>query len=468
MKIFPPGYLSRWLYLWGPDRPCVYSRRLASSRIPLEVVGFDPGTLRCSWRLHVPEIYDAIVVGAGPGGSALAADLASRGVKVLLLDKSRFPRDKACGDALSPRAVRVLHRLGVDDLLREVGYSIEGASLTAPNGLTIEAELRGADHDRTGYVVRRIDLDERICDHAVQSGAELVDRTRVSEVGDGGSEPPYVVGMRGGKRHRWQARLVVLAVGANLTLLDRMGLLPKRQKLSFAMRAYWRGTKPLGDRIQLRFDGVPLPGYGWIFPVSESEANVGVCIFNRSPGSGSALPSLLESFVGQPAVDDLLGSGQMDGPPKGFPIRTDFHRSPARRGRVLLIGEAAGLVNPFTGEGVDYALESAMLASKTIRKCLEHGDFSDRALSHYERDLRQEFQRMFVVTSFIRRFYMNERMLNALARACKRWPEVPRVFVDVLLTRTDPLQVFSPRIVARVGRSLLNIGLGYQRVEVSG
>lgn len=416
----------------------------------------------------MPEVYDAIVVGAGPGGSALAAALASRGIKVLLLDKSQFPRDKACGDALSPRAVNVLHRLGVKELLHEVGYSIEGASLTAPNGMTIEAELRGGVHDRTGYVVRRIDLDERLCDHAVQSGAKLVDRTRVTDVGEGESGVPYVVGMRQGKRMRWQGKLVVLAVGANLTLLDRLELLPARQKLSFAMRAYWRGTKPLGDCIQLRFDGVPLPGYGWIFPVSETEANVGVGIFNRSPDSGGELPSLLEAFVRQPSVDELLGPGEMDAHPKGFPIRTDFHRSPARRKRVLLIGEAVGLVNPFTGEGVDYALESAMIAGKTIRRCLERGDFSERALSQYEQDLRKEFQRVFVVTSFIRRFYMNERMLNALARACNRWPEITRLFVDVLLTRTDPLRVFSPRVISRVGRSLINAGRAYQRVEAGG
>ncbi len=416
----------------------------------------------------MPEVYDAIVVGAGPGGSALAADLASRGIEVLLLDKSEFPRDKACGDALSPRAVGILNRLGVNDLLLDVGYRIEGARFTSPNGLTIEAELRGADHHRTGYVVRRMDLDECLCSHAVQSGAHLVERIRVTAVDERSSGMPSVVGRRRGRRIRWRGRVVVLAVGANLRLLDNLGLLPSRQRLSFAMRGYWKDTKPLGDRIQIRFDGVPLPGYGWIFPVSDTEANVGVGIFNRDPGSGTQLASLLDAFIDQPALNDLLGPGRMIGRPKGFPIRTDFHRSPARRNRLLLIGEAAGLVNPFTGEGVDYALESAMLASKTVRECLERGDFSDRALSRYERDLRDKFQRVFVVTSFIRRFYMNELMLNALARACKRWPDVTRLFVDVLLARTDPLRIFSPRIVSRVGRSLLNVGRGYQQLEARG
>lgn len=398
---------------------------------------------------------DVIVVGAGPGGSVLAGDLARQGLSVMLIDKARFPRDKTCGDALSPGAVKILRELGQIDSLWHHGRRIDGLSVTMPQGTAVQAPFATTtDQTTPGYVIRRFDLDNQLCQFAVRAGAELVEGLRVTEVGDGGAGAPYVAGERDGRRFEARARTVVLAVGANLGLLRRIGMAPSQTTLSFAVRQYWSGTPDLGRMIQLRFDGVPLPGYGWIFPLSASSANVGVGVYGSATSAGKPLPAVLDEFLRHPAVAESLRSGGPEGPPKGFPLRTDFHRSRARRNRLLLIGEAVGLVNPFTGEGIDYALESALIASRAIQQSHLSGDFSAQGLAEYEHLLRDRFQRVFVLTSTMRRLYMNARVLGALGRACIRWPEVTRLFVDVLLTRKDPLQVFAPGVLWKLLRSL--------------
>jgi geranylgeranyl reductase family protein len=401
------------------------------------------------------QTYDVVVVGAGPGGSVLSADLAGSGRSVLLLDKFQFPRDKTCGDALSPSAVRILRRFGQIEDIWSKGRRINGLRVSTPSGLAIDAPLSSTSDDGLpGYVVKRFDLDDQLRQLAVRSGAEFVDRVRVSEVDQHASDVVSVAGIREGRRIEVGGRVVVLAVGANLGLLIRLGLVGRDPDLSFAVRQYWTGARELDHRIQLRFDGVPQPGYGWIFPLSNTTANVGVGVFGQTKASGIGLPAMLDAFLRHPPIEETLSPGKPDGPLKGFPLRTDFHRSIVQRQRVLLIGEAAGLVNPFTGEGIDYAMESALIASQTIQGCFAGSDLSVRALGRYEQRLRARFQRIFVWTSLMRRVYMNPRVLDALGRACLRWPDVTRLFIDVLLTREDPLRAFSPGVVLKVLRSL--------------
>lgn len=392
------------------------------------------------------QLYDAIIVGAGPGGSGLATWLAREGLDVLLLDKQAFPRDKTCGDALSPRAVRILRSLGIHELLPTLGYQIDGISVTTPSGAQIEAPI--TINGDPGYVIRRIDLDEGLRAAAVTAGAEFVGDVRVTHVTE---EEGRVIGESPRTPLWWRGRVIILAVGANVGLLKQLRLLPDRPEFGYAARLYFEDMTGLLRQIQFRFDGVPLPGFGWIFPLSESTANVGAGLFGHPRRTAY---DVLQQFLRHAPVVELLGDGHAVDQPKAYPLRTDFHRSPARRGRLLLIGEAAGLVNPFSGEGIDYALESAVLAGECLLDCFAKGDLSEQALSRYERQLRARFQRVFVLTSWMRRVYMNERLLDALGRACARWPDLTRLFFDILLAREDPLKAFGPKVVLRVLRNL--------------
>ncbi len=398
--------------------------------------------------------YDVAVVGAGPGGSAAASLLARAGLRVALLDKAHFPRDKTCGDALSPRAIHVLQQLGLRSQVEGLGYHIEGVTFVAPQGRQVRAPL--SPHPRYAahaLVLRRIKLDDLLRRHAIEEGAEFLGGARVQQVETlkGGVQVSF---SRNGRQERLQARVAVIAVGASLPLLQKMGLLPRRVIYSYAARAYYEGVRRLDRDIQIRFDGVPLPGYGWIFPLAPGTANVGAGFYRRSRHTPLTASGALAAFLQHPPVAAMFTAAHRQGAVKGFPLRTDFHRSPVRGKRTLLVGEAAGMVNPFTGEGVDYALESGSLAAECLQACFATGDFSERALGAYERRLRGRFQRFFVLTHGLRQIYMNPWLLDPLVLACQRWPETTRLLVDVMLAYRDPAQALRPSVIWKVLRSI--------------
>jgi geranylgeranyl reductase family protein len=400
------------------------------------------------------ELYDVVVIGAGPGGAATAAFLARTGLRVILLDKFEFPRDKTCGDALSPGALHILGALGLADSLRQSGYRVDEVAITSPEGLTVKAPI--PDHPvypAHAFVVPRFLLDDLILNASLTAGAEFQGGTHVHSI-ERGRENLTVIGESGRSQRRLSARMVVLAVGANLRLLRSMNLIDGRVGYAHAARAYFEGITGLARRLEIRFDGAELPGYGWIFPVSPDTANVGVGLLPRRGRKPPGAASLLAQFLSSSHLTARFESAHQVGPIKGFPIRTDFQRSQTIGDRMLLVGEAAGLVNPFTGEGIDYALESARIASESLMACFEQGDFSRRSLSRHDRALRHRFQRLFVLSHRMRRQYMNPILLDPLIRACARWPELTDLLVRTLLTYADPGEAIRPAVMLKVLRCL--------------
>src|SRR5919201_1588697 len=180
--------------------------------------------------VQVPTRCDVVVVGAGPGGSAAAFFLARAGLDVLLLDRATFPRDKTCGDGLTPQATAIADEMGALDELLASGHRVTEFEIVAA-GARFEGGVNVAQLSVEGDAVRLL--------------------------GQRSSEPVEV-----------RAPLAVVATGANMGLLERAGLLPQRPQVAVAARAYLEAAVPGDRRLSLRLDGVPLPGYGWVFPVS--------------------------------------------------------------------------------------------------------------------------------------------------------------------------------------------------------
>ncbi|MDW8350797.1 MAG: NAD(P)/FAD-dependent oxidoreductase [Anaerolineae bacterium] len=380
-------------------------------------------------------MHDVAVIGAGPAGSATAHYLARRGVDVLLIDKFDFPRDKTCGDGLTPRAVGVLQDMGLSEELQRVGQVIRRFEVFAPNGRsTGDVVTLGDGMPAYALVVPRRILDDHIRRRAMQSGARFEPCVHVSHVrveASNGAAHVALHGERNGRHVTFQARLAVVATGANTGLLLRSGILRVQPRVIVAARAYFEHVRELANTWTLRFDGAPLPGYGWVFPIVPDAANVGVGYFQYNR-TASAL-GFFESFVRSPAMRQWLAGAVQAGPARGYPLREDFLTSPTFGERVLLVGEAAGLVNPLTGEGIDYALESGRIAADHIYDMFAHGDFTRPQHVAYDRALRERFQMLFEFCLWVRRWCAHPIALNVLVTMANRRSDLRRKLTQIVL-----------------------------------
>jgi geranylgeranyl reductase family protein len=377
---------------------------------------------------------DVLVVGGGPAGASTAHHLAQCGLDVMVLDRSEFPRDKTCGDALTPRAVRVVDDMGLLPELLAVGAPIRGYDVVAPNGRATHGAIPATPTTPDlALVVRRHELDARLLGRALRSGARLESGLTITGL-EGSADRVRVWGERGGRTVSHQAPLAVLATGASMGLLRNSGILRALPRTMLAARAYVSNIPPAvaRDRLQLRFDAAPLPGYGWIFPVAGDAANVGVGFFpgRRSPATAA---QAFERFVQAPAPRRLLWGGRLERPVKSYPIRVDFLTAPHVGQRLLLVGEAAGLVNPLTGEGIDYALESGQLAARRVATMFELGDFSSAQLALYDRELGEHFARLFRFCAQVRDWYLRAPLLNVLVSMANRRADLRGLLTNIVL-----------------------------------
>ena len=320
--------------------------------------------------------------------------------------------------------------------LLAAGRRVDHVEIVAPGRAATHAAIAGrAGGAAYALVVPRRRLDDAIRARAVASGAAW----------RGGLDVVAVAADRAGVAIEardahgpvaLEARVAVIATGASVGLLRRSGLLAGTPQMLIAARAYFEGVEGPADRLQLRFDGVPLPGYGWVFPVSATAANVGAGYFApawRRRWRRITARAAFEAFVAAPALREALGRARMIGPVQGYPLRVDFATATTVAERILIVGEAAGLVNPLTGEGIDYALESGRLAGEHLADLLVAGDLSPGALGAYDQALRARFQSLFAFCAGVRRWLVHRAPLDLLVRVAKRRADLREALVETVL-----------------------------------
>jgi menaquinone-9 beta-reductase len=358
-----------------------------------------------------PRSCDVLVVGGGPSGAACAYWLASAGHDVVVVERKSYPREKTCGDGLTPRSVRQLEDMGLGDELAGAGHRFSGLR---SHGFGRTLELTWPDHPTLpgyGYVITRKDLDALVAERATKAGATVWDGTEAMEpIVEGGLVRGALVKSKhsGGGPVAVRARYTVIADGANSRFGRSLGTSRNRSyPLGMAIRGYW--TSPRHDEpwidswLDIRDKaGNVLPGYGWIFPVGDGRINVGV--------------GLLSTFNQWKAVNTthLLQSFAEYAPPS-WDIRPETSCGPATGGRLpmgmsvgphvgptwLVTGDAGGTINPFNGEGIAYAYESGRFAADAVHLALASGD--GMALHTYERRLEAEYDLYYkVARAFVR------------------------------------------------------------------
>lgn len=299
--------------------------------------------------------------------------------------------------------------------------------------------------------VPRLILDNIICQRAVASGAQFQSPVHVSDIEQEGNGV-VVKGECQGKSFSARAYIAIIATGANIKLLLRMGLLKQVPPMILASRAYFEGLTGLTGRYTFHLDGVPLPGYGWVFPLSDSSANLGAGVFHKRRGRqyvSATSQQVFKNFVQLPALRELLSHARQVGPVKGYPLRVDFATAPTIAERVMLVGEAAGLVNPLTGEGIDCALESGKMAAEQLVQAFETGDLSRKNLEAYDRQLRQHFQRMFIYSARMRDIYLNHLVINRLVHVASRRTDLAMLFMNIVLGNQDAAEAISVKTILK-------------------
>ena len=329
---------------------------------------------------------DVIIVGAGPSGSATAAYLAMAGLDVLLLEKAAFPREKVCGDGLTPRAVRELITLGIptpaeDGWIKNRGLRIVGG------GHRLELDWPDlASFPPYGLVRTRKDFDDILAKHALWHGARLHESTNVTDpILD--ERTGAIIGVRAkamdpdgrptGEDLLFHAPLIVAADGNSSRLSMSMNR-PRRddRPMGVAVRTYYASPRHQDDYLESWLElwsrdsagrRVLLPGYGWIFGVGDGTSNVGLGILNTSAAFGKVdYKEILSRWVDTLPPEWTFNDETMTTPVRGAALPMGFNRQPHYARGLLLVGDAGGMVNPFNGEGIAYAMESGRLAAEVI------------------------------------------------------------------------------------------------------
>lgn len=409
---------------------------------------------------------DVIVAGGGPGGAAAAYHLAIRGKRVLVIEKSAFPREKVCGDGLTPRAVKALHNMGVDttgpEWARSNGLRIIGA------GHVLELPWPELN-SWPGYALvrQRIDFDSLLLETAEKAGAIVWTETEVvgpilddagivvgvtcrSVQAPGADDQPSLFdgttprpkGRVKGEIREVRAPIVIAADGVANRFGQALGVERiERRPMGVAVRTYYSSPRATDDYLEsyleLRRGSDLLPGYGWIFPTPDGTVNIGLGLLSSSKHFQKVdYRQLLLDWVGELPDEWELTPETQVGSIRGAGLPMGFNRTALAKPGLMLIGDAAGAVNPFNGEGIAYAMETGELAAGAALEALAVG--SPHALRVYPERLRETYEGYFILGRAFVKLIGEPRVMRFLTQHGLKRPDLMKFAFKVLANLSDP------------------------------
>jgi len=375
--------------------------------------------------------FDVVIVGGGPSGSACAYWLAEAGWRVCLIEKKTFPREKTCGDGLTPRSVHQLIEMGLESEVAAHGHKYQGLRSF---GFGASLELQWPEHPvfpNYGYTITRFNLDGLVAQHAVAHGATLLSGCEVVDVldlmpslTDGLASVSGVVvkDKESGDVAEIRGRFIVVADGQNSRIGRQLGTNRNRDwPMGMALRGYYTSDRHDEPWIDSHLDirdpnGDVVPGYGWIFPLGDGRVNVGVGLLSTGGAwKGVNTTKLQEYFVAQTAEAWGLNDETCLGPATGGRLPMGLAIGPRVGRNTLAVGDATGTVNPFNGEGIAYGYESGRLAAGVLGEALATND--ERALALYDERMEANYGDYYKVARAFVRLISEPKILSVCVGA---------------------------------------------------
>lgn len=374
-----------------------------------------------SWQVAAAAVtdrdWDVAIVGCGPSGAIAAMQLAREGLRVAAIERHAFPRDKVCGDALIPDAIRVLDRFGLLDRVRAESHEARRLLLYSPAGIEVPVATRA-------LVIRREQLDAMLAEGAANAGAVIAQGQVLSIDGQR-------VAIRDAGELR--ARVILIATGADVRLLNALGMVERPLATGVAVRCYVRAEERIDDLV-ISFERHIPRGYAWIFPLADGAYNVG-CGVNEIGGRVN-LKKALDVFL------ETKMHVTSRSPVAGATLRAGLRGAAAVKGNVLAIGETIGATLPLSGEGIGKAMETGERAASVVSRALRSDDLAQLgAFSQELRPFRPIYHGYGVAQSWMSRAWLNDFM----AARMRRSPEALQKLSGILDETVDPRALFSLR-----------------------
>ncbi len=402
------------------------------------------------------EEFDVIVVGGGPAGSSCTAFLAKAGKKVLLLDRATFPRDKTCGDGISGRSVGVLNELGLLSEIAKVEHlDMYGVTFSNPKGKVVPIGApRNENSPPPGFVCRREVLDNVLFQNAKKLAAKTIEGFFVTEVILEGDKVVGVKGKLKDKEMEFRSKVVVGSDGAGSILAKKLGPTNQDEAHQCAgIRCYYEGVEGMIDQIELHFiDGV-LPGYFWIFPLPNKRANVGIgmLVSDMKKKKVNLQKLMFETIEKNPTFKERFKNAKRLNEVKSWilPLASKVPSLKIYGNGYVLCGDAASLIDPFTGEGIGNALTSGKHAAKAIVAAFEKNDFSAQTLSEYQKSLWEKIGEEVQTNYKMQNLVNYPFMINLVVDKASRSKDIKAAISNALINPDGKKTVVGPMFILK-------------------
>ncbi len=385
----------------------------------------------------VDNSYDVVIVGAGPAGCAAAYQLAGKGIKIAVIDKATFPRDKICGDALSADVINQFYRMDPGLAMKFESFAekqgVNGVRFYAPNSSKLDMDFQNPNHDKAaGYVAKRSDFDRFWFNQITRlEGVSIFLEQEIKDIET--TEKEISVETRSGG---FVAKILLAADGAQ-SICRRLLTSDSIEKDHHCagLRQYYQNVDfPEGQRIELHFYKELLPGYFWIFPLPNNQANVGLGILSSVVSKKRLnLKSKLEEVIANhPHLSSRFKNATPLEEPKGFGLPIGSKKRVISGDRFLLLGDAASLIDPFTGEGIGNAIRSGRLAAEHVAMAMAENDFSAKFNQHYDQLVYSKMWKELRVSRSMQNLLKYPQLFNFIVRKANNNQSIRTLLTSML------------------------------------